>query len=620
MIVGARPLAKTEELFCRDDDVTALQNLLLVGRGVLLYGRSGVGKTSLLDARNGLRNRMVSDEENPNRPHKREEKFCIGQYIDPPTSKPDEKKFRYFERLARSLDGFLDKGKESHQLVVIDQVERCWQLKTKYPDLVKEFCKLIQTRFDNNPKTTFLLVIQEEYLAPLLSERERLPDQLNFKHRLCPFDESTAQTLAGKMCEAKPEIEKDLLKLLQQFSDTQQEGYDPFRIQILARMLLELHEQNSKGGSPLERVREEVEKWGPAASYTNFSLERVCAPLQSIGAEQVKSWLAATFLDEKTGARQSVRLNEPDARGAERWWSRMAKVPRKLFRWVWQPTVTSKSLPAMHLGEWDKLKAGLEEWGILRKSSSSEHSDRFELSHDRLASALRTEVRIVEGRRPQEVWLRRGVTLLLMLLLLLLPTLFTMVYFLRMKQVGEAVFKAGPPTFRSWRRTLPFTGLELQLAEGPEYRLKVLTDAPTSCVPSDVVLDNLVEEGRQCEAQRDKLKAEMTRKGEQIEALAQKLKQEQEKQRKQGNLLAGSQRQNRQKQHQIDDQTKSMVGLKKAYEANSSLMEVLKLSMGAALRYLHEVQGKHVDLCELISKRSPRDSLRKQVQERSLCP
>ena len=60
--VGPRAFGKDDTLYGRDQEVKALLNLLIARRIVLLYSPSGAGKTSLIQAGEGLMEKLVKEE------------------------------------------------------------------------------------------------------------------------------------------------------------------------------------------------------------------------------------------------------------------------------------------------------------------------------------------------------------------------------------------------------------------------------------------------------------------------------------------------------------------------------------------------------------------------------
>ncbi len=58
--IGARPFKRGEQLFGRDEEGTALTDLLLSERIVLLYSPSGAGKSSLVEA--AVASRLTKDD------------------------------------------------------------------------------------------------------------------------------------------------------------------------------------------------------------------------------------------------------------------------------------------------------------------------------------------------------------------------------------------------------------------------------------------------------------------------------------------------------------------------------------------------------------------------------
>ena len=195
--VGPVPFSRNDEwrFFGRSDAAEEVFSLLLSSRALLLYGQSGSGKTSLVQA--GLL------------PLVEQERFDIlptarVQGATPPGADVQVvNRFTYFmlnswggsagdcnhpgsvsdalRARARPDDAF---GDPARRLVVLDQFE---ELFTAFPERWPErapFLGSLAAALDDDPRLHVMMCIREDYLADILSFASIFPDRLRTRFRL----------------------------------------------------------------------------------------------------------------------------------------------------------------------------------------------------------------------------------------------------------------------------------------------------------------------------------------------------------------------------------------------------------------------------------------------------
>src|SRR5262249_23412019 len=177
--VGARPFWPEDagRFFGREVEARDLAALLLAHAAVLLYGPSGSGKSSLVDA--GVTPALVRDDGFEVLPVAR---------LAAPVGEGDEGNVYARAALLASGGGdslalALGTGR-GPRLVVVDQLE---ELFTAHAGAVEEreaFLAELSEALDRDPLLRALLVLREEWLAELDDLAELLPEGLRARLRL----------------------------------------------------------------------------------------------------------------------------------------------------------------------------------------------------------------------------------------------------------------------------------------------------------------------------------------------------------------------------------------------------------------------------------------------------
>ncbi len=213
--VGPRPFPPDRLLYGRDRELLALTNRLLSERLLLLYSPSGAGKTSLLQARGGLRDRMAGEgflllpivrvSHAPDLAAKvRVNRYLLSTLIALELARPeaDRRDARSLAALLRADDGSLatdflrmqlaapapaSPGPDSEgplqTLLVLDQFEELLTLDPSDEAAKREFMQQLGTAL-KDPDSWALFAMREDYLAALEPYLPAIPTRLSATFRL----------------------------------------------------------------------------------------------------------------------------------------------------------------------------------------------------------------------------------------------------------------------------------------------------------------------------------------------------------------------------------------------------------------------------------------------------
>lgn len=187
--IGPHPLQKNSPIFGRDREITELRHLLIAERIVLLYSPSGAGKSSLVNAGLIEELKTIFDIWEPTRVN-----------TQPP---PEVTTNRY---VWSAISGWKKPGPETNlrdfvaantttqnPLLVFDQFEEILRTNPTDTEGQKEFFRQLSDLLAN-PTIWALVVIREDFLAPLLPHFATLPTRLRARYRLDLLTTTQAET------------------------------------------------------------------------------------------------------------------------------------------------------------------------------------------------------------------------------------------------------------------------------------------------------------------------------------------------------------------------------------------------------------------------------------------
>jgi len=224
---GIEPFRYSDEsiFFARDDEIQRLLRQVATYRAVLLFGDSGSGKSSLINA--GLLPLAVADGFRPERLRlqpRRGQEIVVERISLRPDGKPPYLTSNFISgengpsRVVLSLAEFQERlgqtSRTATPFLVFDQFEELVTLFEEAPpsgklgaarDLKKEITRvLIQTIQDKTKRVKLLFSFREDYLARILALFEQHPDLIDHYIRLTPPTIETLNDIIGGPFERFP--------------------------------------------------------------------------------------------------------------------------------------------------------------------------------------------------------------------------------------------------------------------------------------------------------------------------------------------------------------------------------------------------------------------------------
>ena len=191
--------AERGEFFGREREIKELYRLLLLNPVVVLFGKSGTGKTSLLQAGVAplLHERLLeplklrlNDTANPIR-RQLWEQFNSGDYL--PVDTPDNLSL---SELCTRFDSSLG-GEALSPVLLLDQFE---ELFTLYPDhseeradFIAQLAELLHRQNDSAPRVRVVISLRSDFLYLLDRLSARIPAILRCRYELRALDEDNAR-------------------------------------------------------------------------------------------------------------------------------------------------------------------------------------------------------------------------------------------------------------------------------------------------------------------------------------------------------------------------------------------------------------------------------------------
>ena len=267
--VGPIPFkrAQNEYFFGRDQEEQTLLSLVISERVVLFCAQSGVGKSSLVNAR------LIPllEEEG----YKVWPVIRVGGELPPGISAESIDNIYIFNTLwtlsneaaslrsiaRHNLKDFLKNNEQSKpHWLIFDQFEEILTTNLKYPEHRPEFFRQLRKAMDDDPLLSIIFVMREEHIAGLDDYATILPDRLRVRFRMDqlsreqaikavrapahkagrPFDENVAEALVDDLCQ---------IHIANQDETITGPNVEPFQLQIVCRQLWE--KVSAKGGSAI---------------------------------------------------------------------------------------------------------------------------------------------------------------------------------------------------------------------------------------------------------------------------------------------------------------------------------------------------------------------------------
>jgi WD40 repeat protein len=198
--IGPHPIPKNAPIFGRNREITELRHLLIAERIVLLYSPSGAGKSSLVNA--GLIPEFANmfDVWEPTRVNTPSQNSDTNPYVQSAIAgwkRPGEQ---------TNLKDFVTANKSTkNPLLIFDQFEEI--LRTNPTDTAgqKEFFRQLADLLAL-PHVWALIIIREDFLAPLLPYFATLPTHLRHRYRLNLFTPAQAEScMRGLASQGEPQ-------------------------------------------------------------------------------------------------------------------------------------------------------------------------------------------------------------------------------------------------------------------------------------------------------------------------------------------------------------------------------------------------------------------------------
>jgi hypothetical protein len=180
--VGAKPYGQYDlALFAgRDTEISDIGFQVLAEPVFLVYGESGVGKSSLVKA--GLKRWMAN----------RKEILDYYNYAEEDQATAGGCWDYIFEKLSKLSKKDASSEDRSHQVICFDSFERVFEQTETSSETRKKFSELSKLILDT-PDTSVLLMLRSEWLTRLELYKRLLPNNLNARYRIDPLSKGAAQ-------------------------------------------------------------------------------------------------------------------------------------------------------------------------------------------------------------------------------------------------------------------------------------------------------------------------------------------------------------------------------------------------------------------------------------------
>ncbi len=420
-----------EFFFGREEDTERLLHLVSLHRLAVLFGRSGVGKTSLIRAGLMARLRELDEEysgEGPrpllpvyatcgDDPGHRLKQALLARAETEGVPLPPE----VAEGSCREVATALAEASGRTLLLIVDHFAEIF---VKVGALVREqFIKSVQECLDDE-RLHFLFCLREDYLGELFELRDTLPGVMENMYRLRRLSREQAEAAITKPASNfNLQIEHDLVDRL--LEDLSREGVDPAELQIVMYRLYEELEPPSRVVG--QRFYEQL---GGAqkilAGYLDKALSQLPMPERPVAQDILRAMVASSELRGRWPLERILHEVEDPREAVERVLAHL--VDHRLLRVVDEEGLRSYELAHEYLAEGLRNQLGgtvrsrrdiqdlltrelnnYKKFGLLMDAERlriiSEHAEELRISPDELELVLRSAA--AQGVRP-DYWFGRA--------------------------------------------------------------------------------------------------------------------------------------------------------------------------------------------------------------------
>ncbi len=310
--------------FGRDQEISQLIDLIERHRLTVLFGRSGIGKTSLIKA--GVIARLLGRDEE----HLAEAEVWLPIYArceDEPVAnirqatlhRAEEEGYDLgdsakLEELVNLLTAVASTS-QKRVVVFLDQAE---ELFVKLGGLARTSSieQLKQCLANGDERIRLVLAIREDYLGELYELHDELPDVMENLYRLRKLDKQQAEQAIVQPAENFGlHVERKLVDQL--VEDLAREGVEPVELQVVCDRL---YEQKSAGSDTI--TQRDYEKLGGApkifSEYLNYALSQLPILERRVARAILKQMAVSSELKATRSLERITQELGQDARSIER--------------------------------------------------------------------------------------------------------------------------------------------------------------------------------------------------------------------------------------------------------------------------------------------------------------
>jgi WD40 repeat protein len=223
---GPSPLGKTDPIFGRDQEISALFRQLISDRIVLLHSPSGCGKSSLVEA--GLRRRLTERND-----FDQLDTIRLKGLLEDGSLSGEQKTL--------SVMASLQVGAERFRFAFFDQFEEVITARGFTPQDRFDFFKSLGVAIDDK-RLWVVIAIRDDYVGALQTYLRLLPTRLASRFRLGPLPIKSAEEAMEKTCQNSgvqfgTGASSELAALLTQGYEGQDGLVEPVHLQVVCRYL-----------------------------------------------------------------------------------------------------------------------------------------------------------------------------------------------------------------------------------------------------------------------------------------------------------------------------------------------------------------------------------------------